>query len=245
MTFKKARPTKVIHDIFNQIEEAIVDGRYKAGDRLPSERELCDLFEASRGTLREAFRLLEQKGLITVKVGAGGGTFVKPVTAEKVSESLDLLLKFGGVSLGELAEFREFLEGITAGLAAKRAKKEGIQQLKNLLAEAKRYLKEGVSQWDAFIRVDSEFHKTLAQITRNQLFVSVFQTVYENMYRYHDKYLPKEEGVMNLIARQQRQIVNAVEKGQSEKARLKTQKHVRKFNELAEENQRKLNGNDL
>ena len=146
MTFTKARPTEIIHEISSQIEEAIVNGRYKAGDRLPSERELCDLFQASRGALREAFRGLEQKGLIAVKVGAGGGTFVKAMTAEKVRERLALLVKVGGVSLGELAEFRECLEGITTGLAAGRAKKEDIEQLKVLLAEAKRYLEEGVSQ---------------------------------------------------------------------------------------------------
>ena len=71
--FRAAKQSRIFQDIVDQIQEAILDGRFKAGDMLPSERELKEMFQTSRGTLREALRVLEQKGLIEIKLGVGGG----------------------------------------------------------------------------------------------------------------------------------------------------------------------------
>ena len=60
--FQKARRTRFIHDILSQIEQAIIDGKYRVGDKLPSEREMCAFFQTSRGPLREALKVLEAKG---------------------------------------------------------------------------------------------------------------------------------------------------------------------------------------
>ena len=61
---------------FPQIEALILDGGLKAGDKLPGERQLTEIFKVSRGTLREAFRALEQKRLIEIRTGMNGGAFV-------------------------------------------------------------------------------------------------------------------------------------------------------------------------
>lgn len=236
--FRKARRTRFIHDILSQIEEAIVNGKYRVGDKLPSERELCDLFQTSRGPLREALRVLEQKGLITIKAGAYGGAFVTAVTTEQMSESLGFLLKFKGVTLAELAEFRAFLEGSTAALAAKRAKKKEIERLKALVDEARAHSGRNPRSLDPLLLIDSRFHQTLAQCAGNRLFVSVLQTVYENMYQYQDKYLPREENIIRLLIKDLTEITTAVETGDPEQARSLMQRHVHKFNRLAEEGQK-------
>jgi DNA-binding transcriptional regulator YhcF (GntR family) len=112
--FETAKSTKVFQDVVAQIEDAILAGRVKTGDMLPSERDLKDMFRISRGTLREALRVLEQKGLIEIKLGVGGGSLVKTVDGGQVSESLGLLIRSQKVSLNQLAEFREGLEGTVA-----------------------------------------------------------------------------------------------------------------------------------
>ncbi len=71
--FQTARSTKVFQDVVAQIEEAILSGRIPAGETLPSERELKAMFGVSRPTLREALRVLEEKGLIEIRLGTGGG----------------------------------------------------------------------------------------------------------------------------------------------------------------------------
>ena len=91
---------------------------------------------------------------------------------------------------------------------------------------------------DPLLPIDSRFHKTLAQAAGNRLFLSVLQTVYENMYQYQDKYLPREEKIIKLLIKDLNEILTAVEAGDSEAARSLMQRHVHKFNRLAEEGQK-------
>jgi DNA-binding FadR family transcriptional regulator len=193
------------------------------------------MFQTSRGTLREALRVLEQKGLITIKTGVNGGAIVQPVTTHQVSESLDLLIQYQRVSLRDIAEFREGVEGMVTGLAAERAKEEDIELLKRLLGEAKTFVAKGVSHWDEFIQVDNMLHMALAHIAGNPVYQSVLKTVHDNIIRYYDRFLPRKEQNMRENYEDLCGIVKAVENGQSTEARLLAQEHVNRFNRFMEE----------
>ena len=97
--FQKSNQHRVFQDLVNQIEGAILDGRLKVGDKLPPQRELVEMFQTSRASLREALRVLEQKGLIDIKLGVSGGAVIKAVDTEPVTESLALLIQHQKVSL--------------------------------------------------------------------------------------------------------------------------------------------------
>jgi GntR family transcriptional repressor for pyruvate dehydrogenase complex len=75
--FREIKQSRAFEEVVSQVQESILRGEFKPGDRLPSERKLGEIFKVSRGTLREAFRALEQKGLITVGTGVHGGAFVR------------------------------------------------------------------------------------------------------------------------------------------------------------------------
>jgi len=242
--FREAKQNRVFQDVIEQIEEAILQGKLKAGDRLPAERELKEMFRTSRGTLREALRVLEQKGLITIKTGVRGGPIVKAVTTHQVSESLDLLIRYQKLSLKDLAEFREGVEGMVTGLAAERASKEEIDHLRHLLNQAKAHLKEGVSHWDAFIHVDNSLHMAMARIAGNPVYESVLQTVHDNINRYYETFLPRKEQNMIENYADLCDIVAAVEKGQAAEARLLAQDHVSRFNRLMQEIEKRKVGSD-
>ena len=233
--FQQAKQSKVFQNVVDQIQDAILQGRLKAGSKLPAERELKELFKTSRGTLREALRVLEQKGLITIKTGVKGGAVVEALSTNQVSESLDLLIRYQRVSLRDLAEFREGVEGIVAGLAVERVKAKDIQYLKKLLADAKTLLDEGASGWDAFLMVDNQLHMMLAHIAGNPIYESVLQTIYDNIHRYFDQFLPREEGLLRENYQDLCKIVEAVENGQAAQAHLLVQNHVYRFNRLMEE----------
>src|SRR5207249_2428815 len=66
---REARKTRVYHAIVDQIRELLAEGRVKPGDRLPPERELAERFKASRNSVRDAIRVLEQRGLIESRQG--------------------------------------------------------------------------------------------------------------------------------------------------------------------------------
>jgi GntR family transcriptional repressor for pyruvate dehydrogenase complex len=238
--FREAKQGKIFQDVVEQVQEAILEGKLKPGSKLPAERELKDIFSASRGTLREALRVLEQKGLITIKTGVNGGAFVKALTTHEVSESLDLLIRYQRVSLRDLAEFREGMEGIVAGLAVERAKKEDVQSLKKLLADAKNHLEEGYAGWDAFIRVDNQFHMALAHIANNPIYKSVLRMIYNHIHRYFDRFLPREKELLRENYQDLCEIVEAVEKGQAAKTQLLVQNHVYRFNRLMEKNAQQM-----
>jgi DNA-binding FadR family transcriptional regulator len=233
--FREAKQNRIFQDVVDQIQEAILQGKLKAGSKLPPERELIHTFKTSRGTLREALRVLEQKGLISIKTGVSGGSFVNALTTHQVSESLDLLIRYERVSLRDLAEFREGVEGIVAGLAVERVKSKDIQYLKKLLADAKTYLDKGAPGWDEFIRLDNQLHMALAHIAGNPIYKWVLRTIYNNIHRYFDRYLPREERLLQENYQDLCEIVEAVEQRQAARAHLLVQNHVYRFNRLMEE----------
>jgi len=232
--FEQAKQSRVFQDVIRQIEEAILDGRLRVGDRLPPERELKEMFKTSRGTLREALRVLEQKGLIAIKTGVNGGSYIRAVTTHQVSESLDLLIRYQKVSLSDLAEFREGVEGMVTGLAAQRATKNDEPRLNNLLQEAGRFLSEGLSSWDAFIRNDNALHMELARIAGNPVYESVLRTVHDNINRYYERFLPHSIEVMKENYEDLCRIVDAVLSNRPEDAREKAQVHIKRFSRFME-----------
>ena len=236
--FQTAKQTKVFQDVVSQIQEAIFDGRLKTGDTLPSERQLKDMFNISRGTLREALRVLEQKGLIEIKLGVGGGSVVKNVNADQVSESLALLIRSQKVSLNHLAEFREDVEGIVAAHAAERCTAADILQLKELLAEAGKCIDRGTSQRNAFIEIDKQIHMTLAAVAQNPIYISVLHSVHDNIHRYYEKYLSMEEPELKENYRDLCDLVNLVEKGHADGARELARDHVHRFNQYMQRRER-------
>jgi GntR family transcriptional regulator, transcriptional repressor for pyruvate dehydrogenase complex len=237
--FKKTSQNRMFQDVVEQIQEAILDGRLKPGTRLPSERRLQEAFSASRGTLREALRVLEQKGLISIRTGVKGGAVVNALTTEQISQSLDLLIRYQRVSLRDLAEFREGVEGNVAVLAVERAGPEDIALLEQLLREAEKNLKKGASGWDEFIRIDNEIHIKIAEIANNPVYISILKTIYGSINKYFDKFLPRKEELLYENYDDLCNIVNAVANRQAARAHLLVQTHVYRFNCIMEENARK------
>ena len=94
--------------IYDQIYQQIASGQLKPGDRLPSERVLAEQFQRSRHVIREALRMLQQDGLITVEVGSAGGSIVQQVSADLLGTPLKHYLADGGLSLLELTEYRDY-----------------------------------------------------------------------------------------------------------------------------------------
>lgn len=232
--FQQAKQNRIFQDIITQIQEAILSGQLKAGDKLPAERKLKDMFNTSRGTLREALRVLEQKGLISIKTGTSGGAIVKEVTSNQISESLDLLIRSQKVSLRHLADFREGVEGTVTSLAAKYADKNAILKLNSILYKAEENIKKERPDWNEFINIDNEFHMTLAEIAQNPIFISVLKTIHDNINRYYNQFLSREDKIIIEGCNDMRRIIQAVENGREKEAGELARKHVERFNEFME-----------
>lgn len=227
--FQKTKQRRIFHDLVEQIENAIIEGKLKPGEKLPPERELREMFETSRGSIREALRVLEQKGLIDIKLGPNGGTIVKSASTDCAVETLALLVKRKKVSLNDLAEFREGVEGNVAALAAERAGRADIRKLKELLIEAKEQLDQGISNWEEFIQVDRNLHIALAKIADNPVYKYVLEMVHQNIISYYKSFPLRSEEMMEKNYQDLFDIVCKIEEGNAEEARLIIQRHIRKF----------------
>lgn len=232
--FRAAKQNRIFQDVVEQIQEAIIEGHLKVGDRLPAERELKAMLQTSRSTLREALRVLEQKGLIEIKLGMGGGAVVREVTPDLVSESLDLLIRSNQVSLEHIAEFRERVEGDVVNLATLRLTDADVQALEKLLGEARKCLNRGVDGVPDFLSTDQRIHQYFAKITGNPIYISLFKTMHSNIRRYFDELLFKEESEMKENLHDLEGVVEAMKKGDADTASNIARNHVRRFNQYME-----------
>lgn len=227
--FRKAKQSRIYQDVVEQIQTAILDGEIEAGAKLPSERDLCDLFQTSRGTLREALRILEQKSLIEIRLGVSGGAYVRDPNSELMAENLAMLIRSNEVALEHLEEFRETIEGDVAGLAARGATTADDELLRGLLAEADGLRAQGLSRWNDFVRVDEQIHMAIARIAGNPLYDFVLKSIHANIHRYYDKFLNVGEHELEENYQDLRQLIEAVGERQPEKAWVLAREHVRRF----------------
>jgi DNA-binding FadR family transcriptional regulator len=228
--FKKTSHNRVFQDLVEQIQGAIVDGRLKPGDKLPPQRALMEMFATSRASIREALRVLEQKGLIEVKLGVQGGAVVKKTNIDPVTEVLTLLMHQNQVSPDHLETFRLCVEGEVAAMATRAAQAEDIGRLQRILARARECLERSPSDARDFIKVDIDLHIALAEITANPVFVAVVKMVHETILGYYDRFTPRRPVILEENYRDLCAIVAAVENGDDEKARRLSREHVRHFN---------------
>ena len=228
--FKKTNHQRIFEDLVAQIEGAILDGRLKAGDKLPAQRELVKMFQTSRASLREALRVLEQKGLLDVRRGVRGGAVVKQPGMAPVAESLGLLVRHRKISLEELAEFREGVEASVAALAAERAGPEEIRHLQELLAQARADADIGVAAWESFCKVDNRIHVAIARASGNRVYEFVLRMVHDNIQRFYEIHPLNNLAFMQENYQDLCDIVSAIEKQQATAVRSLMQSHVRRFN---------------
>jgi len=232
--FKAAKQTRIFQDVVEQIQETILAGKLMPGEMLPSERELKAMLQVSRGTLREALRVLEQKGLIEIKLGVGGGAVVQDISYDQINESLALLIRYQKVSLQHLTEFRVGVEGRVSALAAERATPADIIHLKALLEQARQFAEKGRDFQKGFVEVDKQIHLALAQITGNPVYLSLHHTVHDNIDRYYETFLVMKKREMEENLTDLGDIIDAVERKQADEARLLAEAHVLRFNHYME-----------
>ena len=243
--FENIKVPKISESIVHQIEEYIISGALKNGERLPPERELAEQFNVSRPSIREATSILEAKGLITSK--RGGGTFVSNTFSEELTGPLISILKDHPDSAFDILELRHALEEFAAYYAALRATKTDkkiIQKCLDTLVEC--YQSNNV-QTEIESKYDVEFHLSIADASHNfalshvmrGLFDALHVAVSLNLDRIREN--PKDH---KIIQNQHVSICDAIMSGEADLARQCAHEHLafveKKLNELVRESKREV-----
>lgn len=166
-----AREPRLSDKVAEMMLDTILSNRLNVGDRLPSERELGEQFGVSRTVVREAVRALVAKGVIEVR--SGSGLRVAAVDADSVRESMSLFLRGGAIDFDKVNEVRALLEVHIAGLAAERRTEEDLDGLHEIHDKMKREAEDVL----AAALDDLEFHRRIAQATRNELFLVLMDSI--------------------------------------------------------------------
>jgi DNA-binding FadR family transcriptional regulator len=172
--FTPVRARLTYEEVVFQLEAAILEGRLRPGDRLPSERELAEQMGVSRPSIREAIRVLESGGVIEARRGPGAGL---TVTAERnaIGRVIALQAATRSIPIGDLVSVRAALEAMAARLAAKQG---GSDELPRLIHDMRI-----AGPDDEFLSLDNEFHQAIARASGNQLLPLLMEALRDAMAR--------------------------------------------------------------
>ena len=165
------RKTRIAEEIADRIRVLILDGTLPPDRPLPGERLLAARFGVSRGSIRDALRLLETIGLLETRHGQG--TFPRELDVNRLVAPLASILAYRSDLRDELLDVRRMFEPAVARVAATRVTAEDLADLQRILDTQRRKLKAGGSA----IIEDTAFHAVLARATRNRVVMRIMQTL--------------------------------------------------------------------
>ena len=155
---KRQRSMKTSERVAREIVGQILDNNLPEGTKLPNEKQLVEALGIGRTTLREALRLLETRGVITIRSGPGGGPVVRRPRLGDLSESLTLILQFEGASLLDVFRARDALEPMMTRLAAVNLTDANLDELEGTIVRMRAH----VEDHDLFLRENQTFHSLIA-----------------------------------------------------------------------------------
>jgi GntR family transcriptional repressor for pyruvate dehydrogenase complex len=224
MTIQYPQSKSLTDQIVELIENQIINGEYNVGDKLPTENELAAMYKVSRTVIREAIKILKQKGWVETFVAKG--TFVVHNTIKGVQFSFDTAMRMQPEErFGYLIEVRLILEPEIAALAALRANKEEIAKMKQAVKLMDKALTDA-NKIDEFLNGDFTFHMTMAESTSNPLIHLILNPVVSLLRDVQEYHLFNVKGGDQKSQHHHRLIMNAIERHDPSEARLQMHNHI-------------------
>jgi GntR family transcriptional repressor for pyruvate dehydrogenase complex len=206
--------------IADQLLELIQVSKLNPGDRLPPERQLSELLEVSRPSLREALHILQAQGLVAIKHGQG--TFVEEPL---VAQELRAFVMSREHDLNELYDAREVLEIPAARWAATKATKEDIRTLRATLNQMAAIADAEVIDYEQLKFLDAKFHLTIVGIAKNRFLNQTLHVLQEVMGMSMETTL-RLPGRIEISAKEHNAILSAIERGDGNAAAKLTHAHI-------------------
>lgn len=227
---RRSRPVRVAY----ALKDWIVERGLNPDDRLPSEPELIARFGMSKGTIREAIRLLEAQGLVKTRTGPGGGAFVNAPSESRTQALLSNYFYFRDLSIEDIYQLRRVLE---PELAADLAGKLSEHDLQRLEATMNQFDAPACNAEEERLQhiASLEFHKVLGEFTDNAMLgfaVRFLANVLIELTVYRRLFNPPNPEIYELGQTCQGQLIDALREGDAHKAREVSAYHMGKAQNL-------------
>jgi GntR family transcriptional regulator, transcriptional repressor for pyruvate dehydrogenase complex len=167
------RVPKTAELVASQLRNKIIRNELPDGHLLPNENELVAEYSISRPTLREAIRILESEGLVTVARGVHGGPRVHKPNPRLAAQHFGRVLQNRGTTLGDIFTARLLLEPICARFLAERGGKAAVKRLHELLDDCRRNIDNAA----AFSVATTRFHNTIIELSGNAPLILLMGTL--------------------------------------------------------------------
>lgn len=223
---------RIAETVANELRQQIIDGELADGDLLPPQAVLVEKFNVSLVSLREALRILETEGLVSVRRGNRGGAVVHAPAKASTAYMLGLLLQSEDVLLSDLAGALQELEPMCAALAAKRSDRavELVPKLQLLNTQ----MTEGIADGPAFTQLGRQFHDTVVRGCGNRTLIAVFDSL-EALWTSHQAGAPQPSdeasafpspGERQAVLKSHAALTDAIELGDPDRARSVATRHI-------------------
>lgn len=169
---------KVATVLAESLREQILDGRLVTGQTLPTERELAALAGISRPSVREALRILEAEGLVSTRVGRGGGAEVVKPDISMIERSMETFIRGTGIQLQSMLEAREAVEPHAAELAAQRWDDDDWANLE----DSHKRLSSSLYDLPHFLKANFDWHRSVVRASHNELMIAFISSVAQPLY---------------------------------------------------------------
>jgi GntR family transcriptional regulator, transcriptional repressor for pyruvate dehydrogenase complex len=167
---------RTFQTIIDRIVDAIDEEGLTTGDRLPNERELAEMLVVSRSTLRQALRVLESSGVVTIRPGNSGGIFV---ASEMIpNDVLGQQIAHETHQIAELVTARRLIEPVVYHLTAENASEEDFDRIRDAIALMGKHKHAP----QMVLRADGLYHRRIAYATGNQSLRRIMNTIYRDLY---------------------------------------------------------------
>ncbi len=167
------RKEKLSNQVKALIKQAILDGEYKPGDKLPPEMLLVEQMQVSKVTIREALNELETEGIIEKRRGIYGGSFVAKPSPDKIGLVMNNFYQFSGLSPEELVDFRRMIEPELVAIAVERRSPEDLAAMEANIQEVEAAINSGVPDQAKGI----DFHILIANACHNRLTSAIMEAL--------------------------------------------------------------------
>lgn len=224
--FQPIKTKRTFEEIVELLKERIFSGEYQPGDRLPTERDLAQMVQVSRSAVREAYHALELFGIVEIRKGIDGGTFIKEPNHLSITQSINDLIRLQRISLDELMETRMVLEKDLAALAIRRTTPNDFKKLEACIAKSNEVLKQGLPAHKENIK----FHLCLAEISRNKLLLMLYSSVMD-LFNMVLKSAGADYEMSKVIAKEHQEIIRLLKKGDLKNLLVFLDGHIRGSNQ--------------
>jgi GntR family transcriptional regulator, transcriptional repressor for pyruvate dehydrogenase complex len=233
--FRPVVPKKIYQEILEQFVAMVINGRLVPGQKLPSERELVELFNVSRPSVREALRVLEVIGLVEVQ--PGGGAYLTELNIAPFINLISPLLFIKQDFHLELFDLRELIELRAVELLGERVSEEHLNQLHAIIKEMRRALDE--DDPEAGAQADIAFHKTLVLASGSYILhktLEVVVTLLEHSIRGSRSLVLQKTEDSSELFEEHRAMYEALAAGEITRARTLAKSHLQMVRRLYREN---------